>query len=243
MRFDIMTLFPELVSGILSESIIGRAQRAGYLSVYAHNIRDWSEDKNRRVDDTPYGGGMGMLMAAPPVYNCYRAVADMASELKTHVIYMSPKGRVLTQHRAAELKNDYERLIILCGHYEGIDQRVLDEIVDEEISIGDYVLTGGELPACVLVDCVSRMIDGVLADPDCYENESIASGLLEYPQYTRPYEFRGKRVPDILLSGHHKKIAEWRYDESLRLTREKRPDLLKTESAEHSAGEVSCEKE
>ena len=226
MRFDIMTLFPDLVSGILSESIIGRAQKAGYLSVHAHNIRDWSEDKNRRVDDTPYGGGMGMLMAAPPVYNCYKAVVDMAPELKTRVIYMSPKGRVLTQDRAKELKENYERLIILCGHYEGIDQRVLDEIVDEEISIGDYVLTGGELPACVLVDCVSRMIDGVLAAPDCYENESIASGLLEYPQYTRPYEFHGKKVPDILLSGHHAKIAEWRYNESLRLTAEKRPDLL-----------------
>lgn len=226
MRFDIMTLFPDLVSGILSESIIGRAQKAGYLSVHAHNIRDWSEDKNKRVDDTPYGGGMGMLMAAPPVYNCYKAVVDMAPELKTRVIYMSPKGRVLTQDRAKELKENYERLIILCGHYEGIDQRVLDEIVDEEISIGDYVLTGGELPACVLVDCVSRMIDGVLAAPDCYENESIASGLLEYPQYTRPYEFHGKKVPDILLSGHHAKIAEWRYNESLRLTAEKRPDLL-----------------
>lgn len=227
MRFDIMTLFPELVSGVLSESIIGRAQKAGYLSVHAHNIRDWSEDKNRRVDDTPYGGGMGMLMAAPPVYNCYKAVLDMAPDLKTRVIYMSPKGKVLTQARAGELKEDYERLIILCGHYEGIDQRVLDEIVDEEISVGDYVLTGGELPACILVDCVARMIDGVLAAPDCYENESIASGLLEYPQYTRPYEFHGKKVPGVLLSGHHANIAKWRYEESLRLTSEKRPDLLK----------------
>ena len=221
-----MTLFPDLVSGVLSESIIGRAQKAGYLSVHAHNIRDWSEDKNRRVDDTPYGGGMGMLMAAPPVYNCYEAVRAMDPEMKTRVIYMSPKGRVLTQSHAKELKDNYERLIILCGHYEGIDQRVLDEIVDEEISIGDYVLTGGELPACILVDCVSRLIDGVLAAPDCYENESIASGLLEYPQYTRPYEFHGVKVPDILLSGHHAKIAEWRQNESLRLTAEKRPDLL-----------------
>lgn len=227
MRFDIMTLFPELVQGVLSESIIGRAQKAGFLSVHAHNIRDWSEDKNRRVDDTPYGGGMGMLMAAPPVYNCYKDVKDMAPGLKTRVIYMSPKGKVLTQAHAKELKENYDRLIILCGHYEGIDQRVLDEIVDEEISIGDYVLTGGELPACILVDCVSRMIDGVLAAPDCYENESIASGLLEYPQYTRPYEFHGIKVPDVLLSGHHAKIAEWRYNESLRLTAEKRPDLLK----------------
>ena len=227
MRFDILTLFPELVDNVLSESIIGRARKAGYLSVYAHNIRDWSEDKNRRVDDTPYGGGMGMLMAAPPVYNCYKAVSEMAPELKTRVIFMSPKGSVLTQKRAEELKNDYERLIILCGHYEGIDQRVIDEIVDEEISIGDYVLTGGEIPACILVDCVSRMIDGVLAAPDCYENESIASGLLEYPQYTRPYEFHGVTVPDVLLSGHHANIAKWRYEQSLKITAEKRPDLLK----------------
>ena len=226
MRFDVLTLFPELVSGILSESIIGRAQKAGYLSVHAHNIRDWSEDKNRRVDDTPYGGGMGMLMAAPPVYNCYDAVRAMAPDMKARVIYMSPKGRVLTQEHAKELKENYDRLIILCGHYEGIDQRVLDEIVDEEISVGDYVLTGGELPACILVDCVSRLIDGVLASAECYENESIASGLLEYPQYTRPYEFHGVKVPDVLLSGHHARIAEWRAAESLRLTKEKRPDLL-----------------
>ncbi len=226
MRFDVLTLFPELVSNILSESIIGRAQKAGYLSVHAHNIRDWSEDKNRRVDDTPYGGGMGMLMAAPPVYNCYDAVRSMAPEMKTRVIYMSPKGRVLTQAHAKELKENYDRLIILCGHYEGIDQRVLDEIVDEEISVGDYVLTGGELPACILVDCVSRLLDGVLASSECYEDESIASGLLEYPQYTRPYEFHGVKVPDILLSGHHAKIAEWRAAESLRITKEKRPDLL-----------------
>ena len=226
MRFDVLTLFPDLVSGILSESIIGRAQKAGYLSVHAHNIRDWSEDKNRRVDDTPYGGGMGMLMAAPPVYNCYEAVRLMAPEMKSRVIYMSPKGRVLTQSHAKELKENYDRLIILCGHYEGVDQRVLDEIVDEEISIGDYILTGGELPACILVDCVSRLIDGVLASAECYENESIASGLLEYPQYTRPYVFHGVKVPDVLISGHHAKIAEWRAAESLRLTKEKRPDLL-----------------
>lgn len=226
MRFDVLTLFPDLVSNILSESIIGRAQKAGYLSVYAHNIRDWSEDKNRRVDDTPYGGGMGMLMAAPPVYNCYDAVRAMAPEMKTRVIYMSPKGRVLTQTHAKDLKENYDRLIILCGHYEGIDQRVLDEIVDEEISVGDYVLTGGELPACILVDCVSRLLDGVLASSECYEDESIASGLLEYPQYTRPYEFHGVKVPDVLLSGHHANIAKWRAAEALRITKEKRPDLL-----------------
>ncbi len=227
MRFDIMTLFPELVDTVLSESIIGRARKNGYISVKAHNIRDYSEDKNRRVDDTPYGGGKGMLMAAPPVFNCYLAVRNEAPEMKTRVIYMSPKGKVLTQRRAAELSNDYERLIILCGHYEGIDQRVLDEIVDEEISVGDYVLTGGEIPACILVDCVSRLIDGVLAAPECYESESIACGLLEYPQYTRPYEFHGQKVPDVLLSGHHANIEKWRNEKALELTLEKRPDLIK----------------
>ena len=229
MRFDVLTLFPELVSGILSESIIGRAQKAGYLSVYAHNIRDWSEDKNRRVDDTPYGGGMGMLMAAPPVYNCYEAVRAMAPELKTRVIYMSPKGKVLTQNRAKELKENYDRLILLCGHYEGIDQRVLDEIVDEDISVGDYVLTGGELPACILVDCVSRLIDGVLASAECYENESHTAGLVEYPQYTRPYEFHGKKVPDVLISGHHANIEKWRREAALSETARLRPDLLENQ--------------
>ncbi|MBR3964306.1 MAG: tRNA (guanosine(37)-N1)-methyltransferase TrmD [Clostridia bacterium] len=227
MRFDIMTLFPELVDTVLSESIIGRARKAGYVEIKAHNIRDYSEDKNRRVDDTPYGGGKGMLMAAPPVYNCYSAVKNEAPELKARVIYMSPKGALLTQNKADELARDYERLIILCGHYEGVDQRVLDEIVDEEISVGDYVLTGGEIPACILVDCVSRLIDGVLAAPECYESESIACGMLEYPQYTRPYEFHGQKVPDVLLSGHHANIEKWRYEKALELTAMKRPDLLK----------------
>ncbi len=222
-----MTLFPELVDTVLSESIIGRARKAGLIEIKAHNIRDYSEDKNRRVDDTPYGGGKGMLMAAPPVYNCYSAIKDEAAELKTRVIYMSPKGALLTQNRAEELVRDYERLIILCGHYEGIDQRVLDEIVDEEISVGDYVLTGGEIPACILVDCLSRLIDGVLAAPECYESESIACGMLEYPQYTRPYEFHGQKVPDVLLSGHHANIEKWRYERALELTQAKRPDLLK----------------
>ncbi len=230
MRFDIMTLFPEMVSGVLGESIIGRAQAAGHISVNAYNIRDYSEDKHRRVDDTPYGGGKGMLMAAPPIYNCYTAVkskieADEGLEFKTKVIYMSPKGKVLTQDHAKELL-EYDGLIILCGHYEGIDQRIIDEIVDEELSIGDYVLTGGELPACILVDCVSRLLDGVLAAPECYEEESISSGMLEYPQYTRPYEFHGKKVPDVLLSGHHANIDKWRYETALEATRRQRPDLL-----------------
>lgn len=225
-----MTLFPDMIENILGESIIGRAQKAGHLSVHAHNIRDYSEDKHRRVDDTPYGGGKGMLMAAPPIYNCYSAVRNKIIEengelSKTRVIYMSPKGKVLTQQRAKELL-EYDGLIILCGHYEGVDQRILDEIVDEEISIGDYVLTGGELPACILVDCVSRLLDGVLAAPECYEDESISSGMLEYPQYTRPYEFHGKTVPEVLLSGHHANIDKWRYETALEATKKSRPDLL-----------------
>ncbi len=237
MRFDIMTLFPELVDRVLGESIIGRAQQAGSIQVNTYNIRDFSEDKHRRVDDTPYGGGKGMLMMAPPVYNCYEAVLadkrdDAPNDERRHVIYMSPKGRVLTQQRAVELQRDYDRLIILCGHYEGIDQRVLDEIVDEEISVGDYVLTGGELPACILVDCVSRLCEGVLAEAVCYEDESISCGMLEYPQYTRPYEFHGVRVPDVLISGHHANIDKWRRHESERLTAERRPDLLEVREEE-----------
>lgn len=239
MRFDIMTLFPDLVDRVLGESIIGRAQQAGYVQVNTYNIRDYSEDKHRRVDDTPYGGGKGMLMMAPPVYNCYQAVlADVKenapAEERRRVIYMSPKGRVLTQQRAVELHRDYDRLIILCGHYEGIDQRVLDEIVDEEISVGDYVLTGGEIPACILVDCVSRLCDGVLAEAVCYEDESISCGMLEYPQYTRPYEYHGVKVPDVLISGHHANIEKWRYEQSEMLTRARRPDLLSDREEENS---------
>lgn len=230
MRFDIMTLFPELVSWVLGESIIGRAQKAGFVSVHAHNIRDFANNKHRKVDDTPYGGGFGMLMMAPPVYDCYEFVKgqvkdEMGEKVKSKVIYMSPQGQVLTQAKAQELA-EYDNLIILCGHYEGIDSRVLEEIIDEEISIGDYVLTGGEIPACVLVDCVSRLKEGVLADKKCYEDESISSGLLEYPQYTRPYEFHGKKVPDVLISGNHAEINKWREQQSLEITKKKRPDLL-----------------
>lgn len=229
MRFDIMTLFPGLVDTVLSESIIGRARKSGAIDVNIYNIRDYSEDKNRRVDDTPYGGGKGMLMAAPPIYNCYRAVVDAAPDaaaLRTHVIFMSPKGKVLTQRRALELSREYDRLIILCGHYEGVDQRIIDEIVDEEISIGDYVLTGGEIPACILVDVVARTVDGVLAAPECFESESLSDGMLEYPQYTRPYEFHGVKVPDVLISGHHVNIDRWRAEQAAALTSEMRPDLL-----------------
>lgn len=226
MKFDIMTLFPDMVMNVLNESVIGRAVKSGVIEVTAHNIRDFSKDKHRKVDDTPYGGGRGMLMAAPPVYDCWKSIKDACSENeKIRTVYMSPKGKILTQRKAKELLG-YDRLIILCGHYEGIDERVIEETVDEEISIGDYVLTGGEIPACILVDCVSRMIDGVLSEPSCYENESISSGLLEYPQYTRPVEFMGKTVPEVLQNGNHREIEKWRLEKSLEITKKKRPDLL-----------------
>ena len=226
MRFDIMTLFPDLVTGILNESIIGRAQKSGAITVEAHNIRDYSKDKHRRVDDTPYGSGKGMLMMAPPIYDCYEAVTAKCPEAKSRrVIYMSPRGRVFDQKKARELA-EYDQLVILCGHYEGVDARIIEEIVDEEVSVGDFVLTGGELPACLVVDAVARLVDGVLAAPECYENESFSDGLLEYPQYTRPVEFHGRTVPEVLLSGHHANIDKWRAEQSLEMTRRLRPELL-----------------
>ena len=225
MKFDIMTLFPDLVNYVLGESVIGRAQKAGFIEISTHNIRDYSEDKHRRVDDTPYGGGKGMLMMAPPIYNCYEDICKNSADVKTrHVVFMSPSGKILDQKKAEELSR-YDQLIILCGHYEGVDRRIIDEIVDEEISIGDYVLTGGEIPACILVDSVARLVDGVLSDPECYEKESISSGLLEYPQYTRPYEFHGVTVPDVLISGHHGNIDKWRHEEAVKLTIAHRPDI------------------
>lgn len=231
MRFDIMTLFPQLVDTVLGESIIGRAQKSGAITVRTHNIRDYSEDKHRRVDDTPYGGGKGMLMMAPPIYNCYQAILGQQKEegfegARRRVIYLSPTGKVLNQIKASSLAANYDNLILLCGHYEGVDRRIVDEIVDEEISIGDFVLTGGEIPACILTDCVARLVDGVLSDAECYEKESISSGLLEYPQYTRPYEYHGVKVPDVLISGHHANIDRWRDEQALEMTKTLRPDLL-----------------
>ncbi len=221
-----MTLFPDLVSGVLSESVIGRAQKSGAITVAAHNIRDYSKDKHRRVDDTPYGGGKGMLMMAPPIYDCYGAICDAVGAVeRRHVVYMSPRGKVLTQAKAKEL-SELDHLIILCGHYEGVDTRIIEEIVDEEISIGDYVLTGGEIPACILVDAVARLVPGVLSDPECYEKESHSAGLLEYPQYTRPVEFHGRVVPEVLVSGHHANIEKWRSEKAVEVTRRLRPDLL-----------------
>lgn len=221
-----MTLFPEMVSSVLSESIIGRAQTGGIIEVNCHNIRDFSKDKHRKTDDTPYGGGMGMVMTCQPIYDCYESIASKIDEgNKKRVIYMSPKGRIFNHDIAKEL-SQYDNLIFLCGHYEGVDQRVLDEMVDEEISIGDYVVTGGEIPACIVIDAVSRLLDGVLASSECYEGESVASGILEYPQYTKPREFRGREVPEILLSGDHAKIDRWRLEEAVKITRERRPDML-----------------
>ncbi len=235
MRFDIMTLFPDLVDTVLSESIIGRAREAGIIDVRVHNIRDYTQNKHRRVDDTPYGGGRGMLMAAPPIYNCYASVLsgrenEIITEAPekpagTYVVYMSPRGTKFDQS-VAERLSKHDRLFILCGHYEGVDQRVIDEIVDEEISIGDFVLTGGEIPACIVTDAVARLIDGVLPLPECHENESFSDGLLEYPQYTRPPVFRGREVPDVLISGHHANIDKWRHEQSVELTKERRPDLI-----------------
>lgn len=225
MRFDILTLFPDMVDGVLRESIIGRAREAGIIEVACHNIRDYSKDRHRKVDDTPYGGGYGMVMTCQPIYDCFVDVRDKLPEGRTRVVYMSPKGRIFNHDVATEL-SQYDNIIILCGHYEGVDQRVLDEIVDEDISIGDYVLTGGELPACILVDAVSRLKEGVLASEECYQGESVASGILEYPQYTKPRVFLEREVPPVLLGGDHKKIERYRLEEAVAITRERRPDLL-----------------
>ena len=226
MKFDVMTLFPDMVRAVLNESIIGRAQTSGLISVDCHNIRDFSLDKHRKTDDTPYGGGVGMVMSCQPIYDCYRSIVDSApKDEKRRVIYMSPKGRIFNHEIALELSS-YDRLIFLCGHYEGVDQRVLDEIVDDEISIGDYVVTGGEIPACIVIDATSRLIDGVLAAPECYEGESVASGILEYPQYTKPRIFMEREVPEVLLSGDHAKIDRYRLEQAVKITRERRPELL-----------------
>ena len=232
MLIEIATLFPEMCEAVLSASILGRARAKGAITVRCHQIRDYTTDKHNRVDDSPFGGGMGMVMQAQPVFDCWNAVREQ-SALPMHTIYLSPKGRTLTQQRVRELA-EMPRLFLLCGHYEGIDQRVLDRIVDEEISIGDYVVTGGELPALVLTDAVARMCEDVLPSPDAYTEESHFSGLLEYPQYTRPETWEGESVPAVLLSGHHKNIAAWRAEQSQNITRERRPDLWeKWNSSKH----------
>ena len=225
MNFYVMTLFPELIENVAKESILGRAVNAGYISVKAVNFRAYSKDRHRHVDDYTYGGGAGMLIKPEPVYDCY---ADIAGKIghPCRVVYLTPAGRVFTQETAQELAKE-EDLILLCGHYEGIDERVIDEIVTDQISIGDYVLTGGELPALVLLDAVSRLVPGVLSAGSA-ETESFSDGLLEYPQYTRPEVWHDARVPEILISGDHKKVDRWRREESLRKTLKNRPDLLRT---------------
>ena len=220
MKFDVLTLFPEMFKS-LDESIIGKAKEKNLIEINLINIRDFSKDKHKKVDDTPYGGGAGMVIMPDVVYDAYSSINQKEN---AKVIYLSPQGKVLNQNKVKELSKE-NHLILLCGHYEGIDQRVLDEIVDEEISIGDYVLTGGELPAMVLIDSVSRYIEGVLNEESIKE-ESFSNKLLEYPQYTRPEEFRGIKVPEVLVSGHHENIKKWRNEKSLEITRKKRPDLL-----------------
>ena len=226
MRIDIMTLFPEMCETVLSESIIGRARERGFVDIHCVNIRDFTADKHNRVDDAPYGGGMGMLMQAQPIYDCYQSLCENAED-RPHLVYMSPQGQTLTQEKVKSLAQ-IPHLVLLCGHYEGVDERILDEIVDEEISIGDYVLTGGELPAMVLADAVCRMLDGVLPNDEAKSLESHYNGLLEYPQYTRPPVWHGVSVPDVLLSGHHENIEKWRHEQSLLRTFLRRPDLLET---------------
>ena len=224
MRIDFVTLFPEMCETVMAESIIGRARKKGVLQVYCHQLRDFADNKHNRVDDNPFGGGMGMLLMAEPIARC---LDDLIRQLgkKPHIVYLSPQGRTLTQRHVRELA-EYENLTLLCGHYEGIDERIIDEYVDEEVSVGDYVLTGGELPALIVADAVSRMIDGVLSDPECFEEESHFNGLLEYPQYTRPAQWRGRQVPEVLLSGHHGNVQKWRREQSLLRTARKRPELL-----------------
>lgn len=226
MKITIMTLFPEMCNAVLDESIIGRARKSGIIEIDTVNIRDFTHDKHNRVDDAPYGGGMGMLMQTQPIYDCFASLYSEDGK-KPHLIYMSAQGKTLTQKRVKEL-SQLSNIAILCGHYEGVDERIIEEIVDEEISIGDYVLTGGELPALILSDSIARMIDGVLPNDEAKELESHYSGLLEYPQYTRPPEWHGRKVPDILLSGHHGNIDKWRREKSLERTLERRPDMLKS---------------
>lgn len=228
MRIDIATLFPEMCEAVLSTSIIGRARRAGFIELYCHNIRDFSEDKHQRVDAAPYGGGNGMLMQADPIFKCFEHVCNESCS-KPFVIYMSPQGVVLNQKMAVDFAENYEHLFIICGHYEGIDERIIEEIVDKEISLGDFVITGGELGALVLTDAVCRLCDGVLSEDVCFEDESHFSGLLEYPQYTRPQVWHGREVPQVLLSGNHKLISDWRHEQAVKRTMEKRPDMLKKE--------------
>lgn len=224
MRIDILTLFPESVDAMLNVSILGRAQERGHIAIQSHQIREYTTNKQMQVDDYPYGGGRGAVMQADPLYRCWDHVVQIFGPGRT--IYMSPCGRVFTQAVAKELKEQYDHLILICGHYEGVDQRFLDECVDEELSMGDFVLTGGEIPAMAVCDAVCRMVPGVLPDEECFTEESHWNGLLEYPQYSRPAEWHGREVPSILVSGDHAKVAAWRKKESYKRTMARRPDLF-----------------
>ena len=226
MRIDIITLFPEMCQAVLNESIIGRAVAKGAVEIVYHQLRDYAYDRHKRVDDTPYGGGMGMVMKCEPIALCFEAVCNELGK-KPHFIYMSPVGRVLNQSVVKQIASGYDNICILCGHYEGVDQRVLDMLIDEEISIGDYVLTGGELPAMVLIDSVARLLPDVLGNENSALEESVYSGLLEHPQYTKPREYRGLRVPEVLLNGNHKLIDLWKFRQALLLTKERRPDMFR----------------
>lgn len=234
MRIDIMTLFPDMCLAYLGESIIGRARVAGKVQIECIDIRDYTLDKHRRVDDTPYGGGMGMIMQAQPIYDCYQDICRKTGAIP-HLIYLTPQGKTLTQERVKELAQ-LDNIALLCGHYEGVDERVIEELQPEEISVGDYVLTGGELPALIVADAVSRMIPGVLSNDDCFTEESHYSSLLEYPQYTRPFEWHGRKVPEVLITGHHANVDKWRRERSLERTAERRPDML--EKAQLTAKDI-----
>lgn len=225
MRIDIMTLFPDTVGDMLSESILGRAQERGYITIRTHQIRDFTTNRQNQVDDYPYGGGRGAVMQADPLYRCWEHICRQVGG-EPHTIYLSPCGTVFTQQKAKQLQADYDHLILVCGHYEGVDQRFIDECVDEEISIGDFVLTGGELPAMVVADCICRMVPGVLPDPECFEEESHWDGLLEYPQYSRPAVWHGREVPAVLLSGDHEKVARWRRQQAILRTFHRRKDMF-----------------
>ncbi|MBQ8539110.1 MAG: tRNA (guanosine(37)-N1)-methyltransferase TrmD [Ruminococcus sp.] len=225
MRIDVITLFPEMMETVLNESIIGRAQKKGVLEINCHQLREFAFDKHRHVDDAPYGGGKGMLMMTEPIALCYENICESLDE-KPYFVYMSPQGNVLNQQKLIDISSKHKNICVLCGHYEGVDQRVIDELVDEEISIGDYVLTGGELPTLVFVDALARMEKGVLSEDECFTKESHYDGLLEYPQYTRPQVWRGKEVPQVLLSGHHENVDKWRREQSVVNTAKKRPDMI-----------------